>query len=197
LFVTFEGIDRCGKSTVIQEVERHLKTLDRKVERFKDPWGKGVAGKIRETILEDDMMPVTEFLLYVAARRELTESAILPSLTRNQIVLCDRYFDSTLVYQGKIRGMEEKLGVMFNYINQLGYCGLVPDKTFLLDISSAESLKRGQSSDRLERETESKLEEMRELYLKMAHKEERIHVINGTLPLNTVVDEITSCILSS
>lgn len=197
MFVTFEGIDRCGKSTVIREVERHLKTLDRKVERFKDPWVKGVAGKIRETILEDDMMPVTEFLLYVAARRELTESAILPSLSENKITLCDRYFDSTLVYQGKIRGMEEKLGIMFNYINQLGYCGLVPDKTFLLDISAEESLRRGQSSDRLERETESKLEEMRELYLEMAHKEERIHVIDGTLPLNAVVDEITSCILSS
>ena len=134
LFITFEGIDGCGKSTQFQMLKEYLETQGVDFIVVREPGGTVIGEKIREILLNkknDSMRPLTELLLFEAARAQIAEEVIRPALEKGTCVLCDRFFDSTYAYQGYAR----KLGAdKVLLLNDLATAGLEPDITFLIDI---------------------------------------------------------------
>ncbi|MDC3417955.1 dTMP kinase [Aquibacillus salsiterrae] len=141
-FITFEGGEGAGKSTILQEVAAGLVTQGYDVVTTREPGGIKIAEKIRQVILNPEhteMDARTEALLYAAARRQHLVEKVLPALTNGKIVLCDRFIDSSLAYQGYARG----IGIDEIYqINQFAIEGTMPDLTLFFDISPEEGLKR-------------------------------------------------------
>jgi len=182
-FITFEGIDFCGKTTQAKKLANCLKRKGYKVVLIREPGGEKIAEKIRKILLSEknkEITPMTELLLYIASRAQLTQRVILPSLARKKVVICDRYSDSTLAYQGYGRGLNKN---MIKYLNRVSTFGLVPNLTILLDVPVEISLKRKakeKRGDRLEREKVEFHKKVRDGYLKIAEKnKKRIKVING------------------
>lgn len=151
VFITFEGTEGAGKSTLIREVGSRLARLEgaRRVVITREPGGTPVAERIRATILEEQMDPWTELFLYQAARAEHLAEVVLPALRQGKFVLCDRFTDSTLAYQAHARGLPWK---QVASLNQAATRGLAPDLTCLLDIDPAVGLKRAQVKTRFEAE---------------------------------------------
>ncbi|MFV0379218.1 MAG: dTMP kinase [Anaerorhabdus sp.] len=155
-FITFEGPDGSGKTTVSKAVYEHLKEMGVDAIYTREPGGIDIAEQIRNVILDPRntaMDQRTEALLYAASRRQHLVELVLPALKKNQIVLCDRFVDSSLAYQGFGRhlGIDE----VFN-INYFATDGLMPDKTIFLDLSAEEGLKRIENrvyKDRLDQES--------------------------------------------
>ncbi|MCD6253062.1 MAG: dTMP kinase [Thermotogae bacterium] len=180
-FITFEGIDGCGKSTQVQMLADHLKSTGYEVVVVREPGGTQVGEAIRKILLSVELTPCieTELLLYLASRAQLSRQIILPALKEGKLVIADRYADSSTVYQGYVRGIGmEKV----KELNAFATSGLVPDITFILDIPvevAVERMKR-KSKDRLEREGERFLERAREGYIRLANGEpERFFVIDA------------------
>ncbi len=141
-FITFEGTDGSGKTSVIKEVEKHFKSLGYQVLVTREPGGIRISEKIRDVLLGreyPEMDSRTEALLFAASRRQHLVEKILPALASNKIVLCDRYVDSSLVYQGIARG----LGVdeVFE-INQFAIENHLPDLTIFVDVTPEVALAR-------------------------------------------------------
>ena len=157
LFISFEGNDGSGKSSVIKAVHQKLNELGYNVILSREPGGSKIAEKIREIILDKDNLGMddwTEALLYAASRREHINKTIKPALDRGDIILCDRYLDSSLAYQGKARN----LGIDNVYnMNQYATNGLLPDLTLLVCVRPEVGLdriaKNRSDKDRLELET--------------------------------------------
>jgi dTMP kinase len=152
LFITFEGTEGAGKSTLIQEVARQLVTGGAKASAIvltREPGGTQVAEQIRKTLLENPMSPWTELFLYEAARAEHLAETVLPALEKGKIVLCDRFTDSTLAYQAHARGLDWKT---VKQLNRIATRGLEPDASFLIDIDPAMGLARAQDKNRFEEE---------------------------------------------
>jgi dTMP kinase len=152
LFITFEGTEGAGKSTLIREVARQLiqsgfQGSDIVITR--EPGGTPVAEQIRKTLLEQGMSPWTELFLYEAARAEHLSVTILPALAQGKIVLCDRFADSSLAYQAHARGLSWKL---VKQLNTVATQGLKPECTILIDIDPAVGLARAQDQNRFEKE---------------------------------------------
>jgi dTMP kinase len=185
LFITFEGIDFCGKTTQTQKLVSYLRRKGHNVLLLREPGGDRIAEKIRNVLLSEKnsaMTPLSELLLYEASRAQLTQKVILPALKKGKVVICDRYFDSTLAYQGYGRGLDKK---MIKYLNQISTFGLLPDLTVLLDVSVETSFKRRKKEkrkkDRLEKERPEFHQKTREGYLKIARENQRrIKVVDGT-----------------
>ncbi|MFN7685606.1 MAG: dTMP kinase [Oligoflexia bacterium] len=133
-FITFEGTEGAGKSTLIAELRAQLETQGIKAVPTREPGGVAVAEKIRDIILHNEMSPWTELFLYEAARAEHLAEVILPALARGDWVLCDRFTDSTLAYQGHARGLPWKA---ISVLNQMATGGLEPDHVVWLDIDPA------------------------------------------------------------
>jgi len=144
-FVTFEGPDGSGKSTQIQWLAEHLKGLGQSVLLTREPGGTAISEQIRD-VLHDlrnrAMRPQTEILLYSAARAQLVGEVIRPALAEGAIVLCDRYADSTLAYQGYGHGLDLDT---LRRVTSFATGGLRPDLTLLFDLDPAEGLRRRQS----------------------------------------------------
>jgi dTMP kinase len=152
LFVTFEGTEGAGKSTLIREVARqlvHLGFEGSDIVITREPGGTPVAEQIRKTLLEQSMSPWTELFLYEAARAEHLSVTILPALAKGKVVLCDRFADSSLAYQAHARGLSWKL---VKQLNAIATEGLTPDCTVLIDIDPAIGLARAQDQNRFEKE---------------------------------------------
>jgi dTMP kinase len=151
LFLTFEGTEGAGKSTLIQSLGARLVKLigETSVIVTREPGGTPVAERIRGTILEEEMDPWTELFLYEAARAEHLAKTIRPALEKGKIVLCDRFTDSTLAYQAHARGLPWK---QVHALNRTATQGLTPQLTVLLDIDPAEGLRRAQVKTRFEAE---------------------------------------------
>jgi dTMP kinase len=152
LFITFEGTEGAGKSTLIQEVARQLVQLGFQgsdIVITREPGGTPVAEQIRKTLLEQGMSPWTELFLYEAARAEHLSVTILPALKKGKIVLCDRFSDSSLAYQAHARGLSWKL---VKQLNTIATQGLKPECTVLIDIDPAVGLARAQDQNRFEKE---------------------------------------------
>lgn len=149
LFVTFEGTEGAGKSTLIRGLSTLLKEDGHTVVMTREPGGHPLAEKVRELILHDRMAPLTELFLYQAARAEHVTETIRPALNRGAIVLCDRFTDSTLAYQGTARGLDWK---QIETLNRIATGGLKPDLTFFIDIDPAEGLRRASDPNRFEAE---------------------------------------------
>ncbi len=163
MFVTFEGIDGAGKSTLIRALAERLQEQGRKVLVTREPGAGSVGAAIREILLHGDhVVPEAELFLFLADRSQHIQDIILPALKANTTVLCDRHADSTLVYQGYGRGLNlDQLRAW----NKFATRGLQPDLTFLLDLSPGESAKRTQKGDRLDQESTDFRERVRQGFL--------------------------------
>ena len=186
LFITFEGIEGCGKSTQSKSLKRRLVRRGFPVLLVKEPGTTAVGRVARQLLkhkLEIELDPTTELLLFEVARAQLVAEIIRPALQKNQIVICDRYGESTLAYQGYGRGVN--LETIQN-INQVATAGLSPDIIILPDLDVKEGLQRKGSAsinDRFEREEISFHQRVREGYLQMAqNNSERWLLIDATLP---------------
>ncbi|MDQ3669537.1 MAG: dTMP kinase [Actinomycetota bacterium] len=150
MFVSFEGVDGSGKTTQVELLAAQLRSQGREVVATREPGGTDLGERIRDMILHgDEMAPWAEASLFAAARAQLVDEVIRPALARGADVLCDRYIDSSLAYQGIGRG----LGVeRVLELNKLATVGLLPDRTFVLLVPLEEATRRrGSDSDRLER----------------------------------------------
>lgn len=189
-FITFEGIEGCGKTTQIKLLEQHLTAHDYKVRLTREPGGCSIADKIRAILLDaanSAMTPSAELLLYAAARSQHVEEVIKPALAADYIVLCDRFTDATIAYQGYGRGLD--LGAI-DYLNQMATSGLRPQLTVLLDCPVEVGLNRamaringmgtGSREERFELESTLFHQKVRDGYLKLAAAEPgRYLVIDG------------------
>lgn len=155
IFITIEGTDGSGKSTQIKKIEEYLKEKGFEVVLTRDPGGTRISESIRKITLDPgntEMSKTTELLLYYAARAQLADELIKPALNEGKIVICDRYIDSTYVYQGYGRGFSRET---IDQLNNISLSGVIPDLTFFLDISPEIALKRrlnASSLDRIEKE---------------------------------------------
>lgn len=142
LFITFEGGEGSGKTTQLKTLLAHLRSAGRDAIETRDPGGTPIGKQIRELLLDREntrMAPVAELFLYEASRAQLVSEVIRPALARGRIVLCDRFTDSTMAYQGYGRGLDLDL---ITRLNGIATEGLRPDLTFLLDLDPAIGLAR-------------------------------------------------------
>ncbi|MDY3904343.1 MAG: dTMP kinase [Candidatus Enteromonas sp.] len=195
-FITFEGGEGSGKSTVMKDVATRLTKEGYKLVLTREPGGTPIAEEIRNVILDKDntkMDPRTEALLYAASRRQHLVEKIWPALERGEIVLCDRYLDSSLAYQGGARGLgvDEVLS-----INMFATEGEYPDLTLLFDLEPEEGLKRieknkGREVNRLDLEKLEFHKKVRDNFHALAKKySTRYVVIDASKSLNEVEDEV-------
>jgi len=144
-FITFEGIEGCGKTTQIKLLGEHLESLGYSVVLTREPGGCSIADKIRSILLDADnkgMCPLTELFLYAAARAQHVTDVILPALKTGSIVLCDRFTDATIAYQSAGRGLDRNT---VDTLNLLACQSLRPDLTVLIDCDAAIGLGRARS----------------------------------------------------
>lgn len=195
MFITFEGIDLSGKSTQIKLLAQYLKDRKKKVISVREPGGTEISEKIRDIILDKEhlkMEYLTEFLLFSASRHQLTKEIILPHLKKNYYVLSDRYFDSSTAYQGYGGKIDLKI---INSINKIAAYNLIPDRTFLINISIEECIRRKQlmkkTEDRIEQKEISYYKKVINGYLKIAdNNKQRFFVIDGTKSIKDIHGEI-------
>ena len=152
MLITFEGIDGCGKTTQLQLLKKRLEDERRIVSSFREPGGTELSEKVRELLLGvgNEMDPVTELLLFSAARSELISRVVKPLLDKDHIILLDRFYDSTIAYQGFGRASLE-IDHIF-HLNRVASHGLVPDATFYFRVSleQAEQRRKDTQNDRME-----------------------------------------------
>ena len=150
LFITFEGIDGCGKTTQIELLKNHLEQKGYSVLLTREPGAKGLGEKLREILLNYDgeVSSNCESFLFLADRAQHIDTVIKPAIDKGIIVLCDRHTDSTVAYQGYGRMLDLK---QIHSLNNIATSGLKPDITFILDIDIETSLERiGKGRDRME-----------------------------------------------
>jgi dTMP kinase len=182
MFVTFEGLDGSGKTTQAELLHDHLQESGRSVVLTREPGGTPLGERVRELLLaEDGMTRWAEAALFAAARAELVARVIRPALERGDEVICDRYLDSSLAYQGIARGLgvDEVLA-----LNRPAIEGVVPDCTFLLLVDPDEARRRaGATPDRIEGEDAGFWAALDSAYRELAERfPERIVAIDGLRP---------------
>lgn len=191
LFVTFEGIDGCGKSTQLDLSYKYLSGLGYKVTRLREPGSTPIAEKIRRILLDkkSSLSDTTELLLYEAARSEIVRQEIVPLLNSGHIVLCDRFYDSTTAYQGYGRGLDLK---MVRQLHRVAVGDCRPNLTLLFDISlKLAAQRRGRRCDRLESQPQAFHRRVRRGFLEIAaHESRRVKVVDGSQSIHAVFDEV-------
>lgn len=182
-FITFEGGEGCGKSTQLRLLADALREAGHIVRVVREPGGTRVGEGIRDLLLDPEntgMDPVAELMLYEAARAQVTAQVIVPALRAGEVVLCDRFFDSTTAYQGHARGLDL---VMIRALNVIASGGLAPHRTLVLDLDPAVGIARATSggADRLESEALAFHAAVREGFLTIAAEEpERVRIIDAS-----------------
>jgi len=201
MFITLEGIEGSGKTSQIHAMARWLEANGHDSLVTREPGGTAIGGQIRRVLLHpgnDDLAPGAELLLYVADRVQHLETVIRPALAAGKVVVCDRYFDATLVYQGYARGLDK---AMIRQLHQLACSGLTPDLTLLLDLAPEEGLARAwqriqsdsahAQESRFEKEKLAFHRRVREGYLDLARREpDRYTVIDAAADVQAVQDQI-------
>lgn len=185
MFITFEGIDFCGKSTQVELLKNYLVKKNKKVEIIREPGGTEISEKIREALLDKKhyhMFMETEIFLFSASRAQLVREKIRPYLEKGVYVISDRFHDSTTAYQGFGRGIDINT---VRHINSLAIGETVPDITFIIDIpvkvaDERKKIKTNMDLDRIEISDSVFYEKVRKGYLKLAESEKRFRVIDGT-----------------
>lgn len=197
LFITFEGNEGSGKSTQIERLAMRLSKAGRTVVCTREPGGTAIGEEIRHTLKHSAhnhaMAPETELLLMSASRAQLVREVIRPALQQGQIVLCDRFYDSTLVYQGYGRGLNRR---WITTLSTYAVDGIKPNLTLLLQVPLNTSFERRQSRknkkgipvrDRFEEAENSFFEKVDLGYRRLAKGEpRRVKVVDATLPMETV-----------
>ncbi len=152
IFITFEGADGAGKSTQIQLAKEYLEKRGLEPLMTREPGGTSISEKLRDILLDRDnseMSPIAEMLIYASARAQLVAEVIKPAMDKGRVIICDRFLDSSIAYQGYGRG----LGDVVEEVNRVAVDGMLPDITFFLDIDPAVGRARIKGGmDRLEQE---------------------------------------------
>lgn len=196
MLISFEGIDGCGKSTQIDLLKKYFETKGIEYFVFREPGGTEISERIRSLLLHetDEMNPVTELLLFSAARSQLIQEKVLPLLKKNKIVILDRFYDSTTAYQGYGRQSVDLNSIQV--LNDLATHHTKPDITFYLKIDPEEAEKRtdGNVKDRMENAGLEFFSKVSKGYDELATKEDRIHSIDATLSPQQMHSQIVKII---
>jgi dTMP kinase len=200
MFISFEGLDYSGKTTQAKLLVEYLTSQKREVLFLREPGGTTISEKIRDILLDkknSGMSDVTELLLFSSARAQLVHEVIVPALAAKKIVVCDRFTDSTVAYQGYGRGIPLE---DINSINRLATIGLTPDLTFFVDITVEEIARRqkaaGKVIDRMESADNDFFEKARNGYwMKAQDVPDRFVVVNGMMPVDEVQNEIRDIVM--
>jgi dTMP kinase len=205
LFVTFEGPDGSGKTTQIRLLRAYLEEKGYPVCQTREPGGTSIGDQIRQVLHDTtnvEMQATTEILLYSASRAQLVEEVIRPALARSQIVLCDRYAESTLAYQGYGRQLD--LGIL-QAITAFATGGLQPDLIVYLDISVEEGLRRKRRAHEIEEDEWNRMDQqavnfyrrVRQGYLRLAGEEPtRWLIVDARQPVEAIQESIRQAVLS-
>jgi len=192
-FITFEGIEGCGKSTQSKLLSDYLNSAGYDVLMTREPGGPPISEKIRDILLANEhhkMLPETELLLYMASRAQHTGEWIMPALNEGKIVICDRYSDSSIAYQGGGRDLDLD---MIREMIRFATFGLVPDLTFLIDIPAEVGIERikQKAPDRIESEAIAFHRKVRNVFLNVAKQETyRYIIINGNDDITSIQSQI-------
>ncbi len=197
MFITFEGIDFCGKSTQVLLLQKYLENKGNKVAIIREPGGTAISEKIRDILLDKKnhkMVTESEIFLFSASRAQLVREKIRPFLDEGYFVISDRFHDSTTAYQGYGRGLPIE---SVETINHVAIDKTIPDITFIIDIPGEEltkrkNLKHRSELDRIEVSHNKFYDRVREGYLTIAKKEKRFRVIDGTKS----IEEIHSIVIN-
>lgn len=200
LFISFEGIDGSGKSTQARMLAQALRAEGRDVVLTREPGGSPGAEEIRALVLQGDpdrWSAETELLLFTAARRDHLERTIRPALAAGKVVICDRFADSTRMYQGLSRG---NLRAQVDALHDL-MIGVEPDLTLLFDMDPSAGLARAKSRATVEERFEDfglgLQEKMRAGFLALADEfKDRFHIINGNRDIDVVAADVQACVLA-
>ena len=190
LFITLEGGEGAGKSVQLDALAAELSGQGRNVVTTREPGGTPLGDRLREVLLDLDSEfdPLAEAMLFAAARAELVSNVIKPALDRGDFVICDRYSDSTVAYQGYASGVDL---MSIGQLNQIATGGLLPDLTVLLDLPVEDGLQRSGGSDRFESEDVAFHERVRKGYLALAeHDTERWLVVDATQERIAITSQI-------
>jgi dTMP kinase len=199
LFLTFEGMDGSGKTTQMHRLAARLRSVGRTVLETVEPGGPPIAAKIRRILLDSanqELGPRTELLLYFASRAQNVDEWILPALDRGEIVLSDRFTDSSLVYQGHGRGLGAD-AVMA--LDRIACHGLKPDLTILVDVDPDASLARARARNIAEPHPETRMDDQsldfhRKVYdayhALAAAEPERVKLVNGRADMDAIEREV-------
>ncbi len=195
VLVTFEGIEGSGKTTQIKAVARWLRKKGLPVLTTREPGGTPLADRIRKILLtpkNKGMNPRTELFLYEVARRDHVLEKIRPAIKRRAVVLCDRFTDASVAYQGFGRGLSLRT---IRSLNEAAADGIRPDVTFLFDLPVVSGLRRaqdrGKGLDRLEQEKQAFHEKVRQGYLTLARQEKkRFCILDGKKPRGEIFERI-------
>jgi len=200
-FITFEGIEGCGKTTQIRLLAERLRQGGLEVVVTREPGGCPIADAIRSILLDpcnSALVPRAELLLYAAARAQHVAEIIRPALTRGGLVLCDRFTDATVAYQGFGRGLD---AACIDSLNAMATDGIVPDLTILLDMPAEEGLRRARrrntltpEEDRFERESLAFHHRVRAAYLQLAREQKRFVVIDADGSIETVAQRVAATV---
>ncbi len=190
LFITLEGGEGAGKSVQLEALTTELSRLGKHVVTTREPGGTPLGERLREVLLDIDSEfdPLAEALLFAAARAELVTTVIKPALDRGDFVICDRYSDSTVAYQGYASEVDL---MSIGQLNQIATGGLLPDLTVLLDLPVEVGMQRSGGDDRFESEDLAFHERVRKGYLALAeHDSERWLVVDATQDRVAITSQI-------
>src|SRR5215831_3303635 len=203
LFITFEGMDGSGKTTQMHRLAARLRAMGRTVVETVEPGGPPIAQKIRRVLLDSEnqeLSPTTELLLYFASRAQNVDEWILPAIGRGEIVLSDRFTDSSLVYQGCGRGLGSD-AVMA--LDRIACRGLKPDLTILVDVDAEASLARARARNQAEPHCETRMDDQSiefhrtvyDAYHALAEREpERVKVVDGRTGIDEIEQDVWSVV---
>ena len=201
MFITFEGIDFCGKSTQVDLLKEYLIQHNKNVHLIREPGGTEISEKIRNILLDkknNAMVMETEILLFSASRAQLVREVIRPYLLQGYYVISDRFHDSSTAYQGYGRGLPVE-SIM--KIHKIAIGDTIPDLTFFIDIPNKVAIERKTKKthsdlDRIEVSDNQFYERVREGYLNLAKKEKRFRIIDGTESIGKINERIINEIKS-
>ena len=201
LFITFEGTEGCGKSTQINALAARLQDQGQQVLQTREPGGTSLGEAVRNLLQHDEagagMSPEAELLLFTASRAQLTRERILPAIAKGEIVLCDRFMDSTTVYQGVARQIDIQAVAA---INRFAVGEARPDLTILIDLPPEVGMARVHARsdgqlDRIEQEAIEFFQAVRAGYLKLAESEpERFLVLDGSASVEVLEQQIWAAV---
>jgi dTMP kinase len=194
VLITFEGVEGSGKTTQMARLERVLRRRGHPVERTAEPDGTGLGLRVRRLFEGPRLDPLTEVFLFMAARRQHVTEKLRPWLARGAVVLCDRYTDATVAYQGYGRGVDRDL---IRELNLQATGGVSPDLTLLFDLAPAEGLRRirARRFDHFERQALLFHRRVRRGYLEILRAEpKRVRLIRAARPRDAVAAAVTTVV---
>ena len=199
MFITFEGLDFCGKSTQVKLIKKYFEDSGTQVQLIREPGGVQISEQVRNILLDNnnsEMFSETELLLFSASRAQLVREKIIPFLKSGKVVISDRFLDSSIAYQGFGRGLNKEFVID---LQKFAIGEAIPDLTFFIDIPISEVMIRKNNIlktelDRIEVSENEFYENVKKGYEYLAKIEERIITVDGTKSINNIHNEIISII---